>query len=201
MHKDTILAHFETNDPVILPYLQKLEPFPLLEKGDASKFFFQLCREIVGQQLSSKAASAIFKRFEALFPNGITPEAVIALSHEELRASGISNAKARYVRNIAEAVVAGLLPFEDFHEMKDMLVIQHLTKVKGIGHWTSEMFLMFTLGRADVFSFGDLGLQKGFKKLYNFKKEPTRKQIEKVVKKWSPYRTYGCLALWSVVDG
>ncbi len=197
-----IIRHFEQNDPLLAPYVRRLEMKDGLQSVEPSQYFVQLCREIVGQQLSGKAAKAIYTRFTVIFPQGqITPEALLAFSHEELRATGISNAKARYVRNIAEAVVAGELPFEHFPRLSDEEVVRVLTKVKGIGAWTSEMFLMFTLGRENVFSFGDLGLQKGIKHLYRFKTIPPRPKLEKLLAKWHPYRTYAALALWSVVDG
>ena len=118
-----------------------------------------------------------------MFPNKkITPKNVIKTPHEVLRSVGLSNAKARYIRNIAEAVESKLLRFHDLPLMEDEEVVEHLIQIKGIGRWTAEMFLMFTLGRENVFSHGDLGLRNAMKKLYKFRKEPTRDHIEKIVK-------------------
>ena len=121
-------------------------------------------------------------------------------SHETLRSSGLSNAKASYIRNIAEAAVNKKLVFEKLPSMNDDAVIETLVQIKGIGRWTAEMFLIFTLGRENVFSTGDLGLKKGMIKLYGLKKEPNLKQIIKITEKWSPYKTYGSLVLWHVND-
>lgn len=196
-----IVQHFKKKDPILFSYLKQVGPIEDLQGDLPKNYFFRICKEIVGQQLSSKAGHAIFARFKNVFPQGIVyPEAVVAASHEVLRDSGISHAKARYVRNLAESVVSGDLDFKNFRKLSNEQIIEKLTKVKGIGPWTSEMFLMFTMGREDVFSPGDLGLRKAIKKIYKFKKEPNKEQIEKIVSQWSPYKTYGCLALWQALD-
>jgi len=128
------------------------------------------------------------------------PFDILSMSHGQLRATGMSNAKARYVRNLAEEIVHGDLPISSLDSMTDEEVIDKLTKVKGIGPWTAEMFLMFTLGREDVFSFGDLGLKKAIIKIYGFKKDPARKQIEKIISRWSPYKTYASRILWASLE-
>ncbi|MEK7458323.1 MAG: DNA-3-methyladenine glycosylase [Patescibacteria group bacterium] len=197
----SINSHFKSKDPVIFQVLQKFGDISVSKPAHPNTFFYKLCREIASQQLAGKAADAIFSRFEALFPNKkITPKNVIKTPHEVLRSVGLSNAKARYIRNIAEAVESKLLRFHDLPLMEDEEVVEHLIQIKGIGRWTAEMFLMFTLGRENVFSHGDLGLRNAMKKLYKFRKEPTRDHIEKIVKKWSPYKTYASLALWKSLD-
>lgn len=197
----SINAHFKSKDPIIFQALQKLGDVSVSKPAHPKTFFYKLVREIAYQQLAGKAAAAIFSRFEALFPNKIiTPQCVVALSHEAIRGVGLSHAKARYIRNIAEAVESKLLRFHDLPLMEDEEVIAHLIQIKGIGRWTAEMFLMFTLGRENVFSHGDLGLRNAMKKLYKFRKEPTRERIEKIVKKWAPYKTYASLVLWKSVD-
>ena len=112
----------------------------------------------------------------------------------------MSHAKARYLKHLAEEIVHGDLPIFHLNSMTDQEIISKLTKVKGIGPWTAEMFLMFTLGRDDVFSFGDLGLKKAVIKIYGFKKDPTRKQIEKIISSWSPYKTYASRILWASLE-
>ena len=197
----SINSHFKTKDPIIFQALQKFGTVSVPKPAHPDTYFYKLCREIASQQLAGKAADAIFSRFEALFPNKeVTPKNVINTPHEVLRSVGLSNAKGRYIRNIAEAVESKLLRFHNLSLMKDEEVIEHLIQIKGIGRWTAEMFLMFTLGRKDVFSYGDLGLRNAMKKLYKFRKEPTQERIEKIVKKWSPYKTYASLALWKSVD-
>ncbi|MEK7172549.1 MAG: DNA-3-methyladenine glycosylase 2 family protein [Patescibacteria group bacterium] len=196
-----IAQHFKKKDPILHSYLKQVGPIEDLQGDLPKNYFLRICKEIVGQQLSSKAGRAIFSRFKNVFPQGvICPEAVLATSHETLRNSGISHAKARYIRNLAQAIANGDLDFKNFKKLANEQIIEQLTKVKGIGPWTSQMFLMFTMGREDVFSPGDLGLRKAIKKIYKFKKEPSPKQIEKIVSQWSPYKTYGCLALWGIMD-
>lgn len=196
-----ILAHFKVRDPILYPYLVASWPLEELKRAWPSAYFFRICREIVYQQLADKAASAIFARFQALFPNRrVAPSSVLEISHELMRNAGLSNAKARYIRDLAERVAKGELNFKNFSRFTDEQVVEELVKVKGIGQWTAEMFLMFTLAREDVFSHGDLGLRKAMKKIYGFRKEPAKKRVESIVKKWTPYKTYGCLALWAVAD-
>ncbi|KKS31067.1 MAG: DNA-3-methyladenine glycosylase II [Candidatus Amesbacteria bacterium GW2011_GWA2_42_12] len=196
-----IFSHFKTHDPVIHMVMNTYGLEVLEKPAHPDTYFYKLVREIAHQQLAGKAAAAIFSRFEALFPNkNITPKRVVALSHESIRGVGLSNAKARYIRNIAEGVESGLLKLHNLPKMSDEEVVLHLIQIKGIGRWTAEMFLMFTLGREDVFSYGDLGLRNAMKKLYKFRKEPTQERIEKIVKKWVPYKTYASLALWKSLD-
>lgn len=195
-----ILSHFKINDPILHSYALQVELSPI--KRDSSKnYFYRLCREIIRQQLSDKAGGAIFGRFQKLFPNGlVTALDILSISHGRLRASGMSHAKARYVRNLAEAVIHGDLPISHLDSMADEEILEVLTKVKGIGPWTAQMFLMFTLGREDIFSHGDLGLKKGMIKVYKLKKDPTKKQVEKIISRWSPYKTFGSRILWASLE-
>ena len=196
-----IVKHFKENDKVLFSAIEKAGAIKTLEKSGTDTYFVKLCREIIGQQLNGKVVKVIFSRFENLFSNAkITPRKVLNIPHKTLRGVGMSHAKARYVRNLARMVVAKELNFNDFEDLDNEQVIGELCKVKGIGPWTAEMFLMFTLAREDVFSHGDLGLRKAVEKLYGFKKKPTREQIEKIAVKWAPYRTYACLVLWQSLD-
>jgi DNA-3-methyladenine glycosylase II len=189
-----IKNHFKKVDAILYKAIKDLY---LLEKVSPKDYFAKLCGEIINQQLSDKASATIYKRFQKLFPDGkITPERTLNLTHQELRGTGTSNAKVKFIKSLAQKVVNKEAQLEKLDSMTDEEVIKELTKIKGIGPWTAEMFIMFSLGREDVFSHGDLGLNKAIKKLYGFKKEPTRKQIEKITKKWSPYRTYACTILW-----
>lgn len=193
--------HFKKNDPVIYEYFVKVGKLPAIKKDTPQNYFFRLCREIISQQLSDKSASAIFNRFVALFPTGkVDPSDIIVLPHETLRNTGMSHGKARYVRNLAEAVENKIVDFTHFETVSDEEIITELIKVKGIGRWTAEMFLMFVLGREDVFSHGDLGLRKGLQKIYRFKKDLSKEEIEKMIKKWSPYKTYASRILWASLD-
>lgn len=167
----------------------------------SNDYFSELCEIIINQQLSDKAAATIFARFKKLFPKEkIIPQVLLKLSDEKIRSCGTSNAKVSFLKDLAEKVLAEDLRFDGLDKLSDEKVITELIKVKGIGPWTAEMFLMFTLGREDVFSHGDLGLRNAIKKLYKFKKDPTKKQIEKIVNKWKPYRTYACRILWKSLE-
>lgn len=194
-----IKRHFQQVDPVLYSAIKKLD---LLEKADPENYFAKLCGEIINQQLSDKASATIFARFKKLYPGGkITPRHTLKLSHEDIRSVGPSNAKVKFIRELAQKVVNGEVNLEKFDGLNDEAVITELTKIKGIGPWTAEMFMMFSLGRTDIFSHGDLGLKKAIKKLYGFKKDPSRERLDAITKKWSPYRTYACLVLWQVIDG
>ena len=196
-----ILNHFKKHDPLLHSFALKIGVVKVLGKENPRNYFLKLCNEITGQQLSGASADAIFTRFKKLYPKGVTPKAVLGTSHAKLRKVGMSNAKARYLRYLAEAVVEGKLQLNKLDSLPDEEVKKQLIQVKGIGPWTAEMFLMFTLGRPDVFSHGDLGLRKGLKKIYGFKKDPSIKRIEKIISKWSPYKTFASLILWEVLEG
>ncbi len=196
-----IKSHFKKVDPVIHRVIIEMELDPLQQPKRSTDYFKQLCRKIIAQQLASKAAHAIISRFYDLFERKrVTPDKVLAFSEQELRNVGMSWAKARYTRDLAQKVKNKEVKLNNLHNLDDKLVVEELIKVKGIGNWTAEMFLIFTLGREDVFSHGDLGLRKALQKLYGFKDKPNEKQMNKIVNKWSPYKSYGCLALWRSID-
>ncbi len=196
-----IKSHFQKEDKRIYKIMSGMNLELLKQPKSSKNYFLKLCREIIGQQLANKAAHAILNRFFLKFSDkNITPEKVFSLSEKELRDVGMSWAKARYIRDLAEQTKNKSINFTNLHKLSDEEVIKELTKVKGIGKWTSEMFLIFTLGREDVFSFGDYGLRRAIQELYNLKKKPTDKQVEKIVSKWSPYKSYGSLALWESLD-
>ena len=173
--------------------------WPVKLKWRATKdFFAALCNEIVSQQLSDKVADVLYQRLNQTCGSSITAEIITRLTDQQLRDTGMSWSKVKFIKNLAQAVITQAIDLEALTKLKDELVIAELTKLHGIGPWTAEMFLMFSLGRQDVFSHGDLGLRRAIKKLYGFKNEPTRQQVEKITTKWSPYRTYACLVLWKI---
>ncbi len=194
------LSHFRTADPILFSVAQTitLEAQP---PRSPDLYFVSLCEEIIGQQLSGKVADVLFDRFRKLFSRRkITPRAVLKISEETLRTTGMSWSKTRFIRDLAQHVITKSVQLDQLAQLPDDDVIGELTRVKGIGPWTAEMFLMFTLGREDVFSYGDLGLRKAIKKLYGFKKDPPVKQMEKIVNKWKPYRTYAARILWKSLE-
>lgn len=194
----TIRKHFQSVDPILYSVLEKISP---IEHSSRTTYFEDLVSAIIQQQLSEKAGETIWLRFKKLFPkDDMTPEKVLALPDDKIRKVGTSWSKAGYIKNIARAIVDKSLIVEKLPELKDEEVIVELTKIKGIGRWTAEMFLMFTLDRPDVFSHGDLGLRNAIKKLYNFKKDPSQATIERLSQKWSPYRTIACRILWRSLE-
>jgi len=196
-----IKHHFQKTDPTIYKVIVEMELNPLQQPKRSTGYFRKLCREIIAQQLASKAAHAIIGRFYDLFERKhVTPDKLLAFSEQKLRNVGMSWAKARYTRDLAQKVKDKEVRLNNLHNLDDKLVVEELIKVKGIGNWTAEMFLIFTLGRENIFSHGDLGLRKALQKLYGFKDKPNEKQINKIVDKWSPYKSYGCLALWKSID-
>ncbi len=168
-----------------------------------NNYYESLVRSIVYQQLSGKAASIIYERFLDLFVFDIYPKPkdILAISIETLRSSGLSYQKVNYIRDLSEKWQDGTMNLTDIDSMTDEEISSELIKVKGIGQWTADMFLMFTLGRPDVFPFGDLGIQKGVMILTNMNRLPTQKEMERKTKKWQPYRTVAAWYLWKLVDG
>ena len=203
MKSNKILSHFRKADTVIFEIMKgvNFNEWIAPKKAKRDSIFFQaLCREVIGQQLAGKAANAINKRFAKLFrKREITPDALLKLPNQTLRDTGMSWAKAGYVKNIADAYITKIVEFDKLYKMDDEEIVKQLTTIKGVGNWTAEMFLIFTLGREDVFSFGDLGLRKGFSKVYGVE-NPNKEQVEKVVSKWTPYKSYGSIALWHSLD-
>lgn len=200
MHDGIIKEHFKKADPIIFEILKDLKLTKWVKKRPKSGFFPIICESIISQQLSDKAARTIYNRFLELLPSKkVTPDNILLIPDKKLRNAGMSWAKASYVKNIAALTLSGELNLAALTEMSDDRVIRELTKVKGIGAWTAEMFLIFSLGRENVFSHGDQGLKTAIAKLYNLKK-PARSRIDRIVSKWKPYRSYGCIALWHSID-
>ncbi len=190
--------HLQSVDAKLYSYIEKITIPDFTKRQDS---FTELCDTIISQQLSGKAASTIFERFKSLFPNKkITVEKLLKLDDERIRSCGTSWAKVRSLKDLAQKVKDGLVNLEKLDVMSDEEVKTHLVQIKGIGPWSAEMFLMFSLGREDIFSLGDLGLKKGLMKVYGMKKEPSVKQIEKIVSKWRPHRTYASRILWKSLE-
>jgi DNA-3-methyladenine glycosylase II len=184
-------------DPVLRAIIERIGPCRM-EFGPPE--FHSLAEAIVYQQLNGKAAVTIFKRFAALAGEPLTPAGILKLTNEQMRSAGLSKQKSSYLRDMAERAVAGQLDFSKLHEMSDEEVIKHLTQVKGVGVWTAQMFLMFTLKRPNVLPTGDFGVQMAIKKHYNKRKVPKPAQMEKLAKAWEPYRSIACWYLWKSMD-
>ena len=194
------ISHFKKNDLLLYNTILKIgeiKPYEIRNSGD---YFSDLCESIVGQQLSGKAASTIWGRFISLMPQKkVTPQNVLKVDTEDMRKAGMSYSKAKYVKDLAEKVKDKLVKLDQLERLSDQEVVDELVKVKGIGPWTAEMFLMSSLAREDVFSAGDLGLKRAIEKLYE-KENPSREEMETISIKWSPYRTYACTVLWNSLN-
>ena len=158
---------------------------------------------IVNQQLSSKAAATIYRRVLALLPGGgpPTPVAILAVPEPELRSAGLSRAKAAYIRDLAARVCANDVHLDALAILGDEAVVAELTKVKGIGRWSAEMFLMFRLHRPDVLPVGDLGIVNAMRRAYGLRKAPAPARMEKIAAPWRPYRSVACWYLWRSLEG
>lgn len=191
-------------DPVIARLVAAAGPCQLGARRELTHFG-ALCRSITFQQLAGKAASTIFGRFVALATSGrtpvdLTPKGVLACSEDDMRAAGLSAAKTRSIRALAERAASGELPFDDVHTIGDEELIERLSAVPGIGRWTSEMFLMFQLGRLDVWPVGDLGVRKGYATAWGLPEMPTPKELDAYGETFRPYRSVAAWYCWRAVD-
>ncbi len=175
--------------------------FPKPVLGREGTAFEALCRSIIYQQLSGKAAGTIYGRFLKLFPKDVpTPKLLLRKTSEQLRAVGLSNQKTNYLYDLARKFDEGFITPEKFPEMTDEEIREHLVAVKGIGVWTADMFLMFTLCRPNVLPTLDLGIKKGFQKCFKLRALPDEKKMQKLAKDWHPYCTIASWYLWRLAD-
>jgi DNA-3-methyladenine glycosylase II len=184
--------HLARRDPILKRLMKQIGPCTLTINPDG---FSVLVRSIVSQQISSKAARSISGRLEESI-GGIVPKAVLGASDDTLRAAGLSVAKTRAVRDLAEKVHSGAVPLKRLPEMSDEEVIEFLVLVRGIGRWTAEMFLIFSLGRFDVLPVADFGLREGVRRQYELEEHPSKQELEKLAEPWRPYRSIGTWFMW-----
>jgi DNA-3-methyladenine glycosylase II len=216
------VSHLKKSDPVMRVIIERIGPCRM-QFGPPE--FHSLAESIVYQQLNGKAAATIFERFAALAGEPLTPQGVLKLSDEQMRGAGLSKQKSAYLKDLAAKTSSGLLDFVRLPELPDAEVVEHLTQVKGIGVWTAQMFLMFTLKRENVLPTGDFGVRMAMYKHYLDKqrvkagkkvsagkksvaakkskrkiKLPSPEQMEKIAKSWEPYRSVACWYLWQSLD-
>lgn len=206
------IAHLKQCDPVMASIIARVGPFRL-DRRPAT--FEAMVRAIVFQQLAGAAARAIYQRLQAACEQAvagqdterslyggfaITPESVLALTEELMRACGLSRQKLSYIRDLAQKTLAREVDFASLPGMSDEEVIAHLTRIKGVGPWSAQMFLIFALGRPDIMPTADLGINMAICKAYGKRKIPKPKQILKFSEKWKPYRSIACWYLWRSVD-
>ena len=190
-----------TKDKKLKKIIALQEPYVLVSRKNV---YLHLCSSIMSQQLSTKVAAVIYNRFLNLYKNkkpGLLQ--IIDTPVESLRSIGLSNAKARYIQNVCRFFLAEKITDATLHKMSNKELIKYLSQIKGVGQWTVEMILMFTLGREDVFALDDLGIQHSIAKLYQLDATDKKTLKEKMLKlsaKWSPYRTFACRYLWGWKD-
>ena len=197
-------TRLKRSDPVMKAIIERI-PDKQLDRTEVERpddHYGALLRSITGQQLSVKAAFAIYNRVLAFFDGEVpTPEQILAADPEKLKqAGGLSRAKTSYLRSLAEHVVNGELELQKLNDLPDDEVIAELTAVKGLGVWTSQMFLMFHLGREDVMPTGDLGIRRAVMFEYGLDELPGPEELIAIAEPWRPHRTLACLYLWASVD-
>ena len=182
------------NDIILSRIINKFEDLELISRGD---IFFTLIRSIIGQQISVKAASTVWSRFTEKVGN-ITPVNILSVDFEDLRSCGLSQKKVEYVIGISESwhEYSSL----DWQGMDDEEIIEKLIKLRGVGKWTAEMILIFTLLRPDVFPIGDIGMIRGIEKTYNSGVRMSNDELYALSEKWKPWRTVACCYMWRTVD-
>ncbi len=166
------------------------------ERRDGAPSYQHLLRIIAGQQLSVKAAATIFGRLEAALEGNFQPEHLLAMHDDELRGLGLSRQKIGYARGLSQAVLEGSLVPEELGQLPDADVIARITALKGFGRWSAEMFLLFALGRPDVWPADDLGIQAGLHRLRNMRARPDRARADRIARPWRPYRGAAAIFVW-----
>ncbi len=189
---------FLKDEPYLGPFVARIAR-PKFTAGQDP--FQALVRSIVYQQISGKAAASILRKFQALFPRKkITPKKLLQFSDAEMRTAGLSSQKIVYLRDLATKFLNGIIDPSRFPEMTDEAIREHLIAVKGIGRWTADMFLMFTLHRPDVLPTGDLAIQKGMQKVFCLRTVPNVKKMNDLARVWQPYRTIASMYVWRAID-
>jgi DNA-3-methyladenine glycosylase II len=187
--------HLRRADPVLSLIIEQVGSYSLKRRPEK---FQALVRAIIFQQLAGKAAQSIYERFVGLFPSTRfpSPAGVLEVGEADLRRIGLSRQKTAYIRDLASHIVAGTLSFQRFPRMDDEEIIAELTRVKGIGRWTAEMFLIFNLGRPDVLPVDDLGIRNGVMRAYGLEKPPRAAELRQLGEPWRPYRTVATWYIW-----
>ena len=191
---ETAKKELSDNDIILSRIINKFDDLELISRGD---IFFTLIRSIIGQQISVKAASTVWSRFTKKVGE-ITPKNILSVDFEDLRSCGLTQKKTEYVIGISESWHEYSL--FDWNKMDDEEVIEKLIKFRGVGKWTAEMILIFTLLRPDVFPIGDIGMIRGIEKSYNSGVRMSNDELYALSEKWKPWRTVACCYMWRTVD-
>jgi DNA-3-methyladenine glycosylase II len=194
------IAHLTDADPVLGEVIRRVGPFRLSPRTEGTHFD-AVCRSIIYQQLSGKAAATIHGRVLTLYGGrSPLPRELAATTDEQLRGVGLSRQKLSYLKDLALRVASNELPIETLHDLVDEEVIDALVRIKGVGRWTAQMFLMFRLGRPDVLPDLDLGIQKAIQRAYRLRKRPLPGRVLKIGAAWAPYRTVASWYLWRSLE-
>jgi len=200
MNSQAAIAHLQ-QEVTIKPLLVNIEMPDFTPSG---RIYYDLLASIVSQQLSVKVADVIFKRFLSLFSDNYPhPELVVAIEFDRLRSVGLSGQKAAYLQNVAQFAIENDLEKMDWASMSDEEIIAFLTTIKGVGKWTVQMLLMFTLKRPDIFPVDDLGIQQGMQRLFKIEEQNPRLlkiRMTELAEPWRPWRTVACRYLWRWKD-
>lgn len=191
------IQHLLKVDPVLADLIQNIEK---REIELSTNYFVSLIDSIIGQQLSNRVAEILSERFWGLFQSTPSPRDVIDLDAKLVRACGIAEFKILYIKNLATAIENGTIVFDSFENLSDSEICAALTSIKGIGPWTSEMFLLFSMGRKDVFSKSDAGLKRAICVLYKLDKDNYLSLVDNIIQKWHPYQSIASLYLWAGLD-
>lgn len=198
MHRKAV-AHLRKADPVLRDVIERVGPCRLRPSAEGSHFE-HIARAIIYQQLSTKAATTIHGRVQALCGGALSADPLSRLPDESLRQAGLSRQKLGYLRDLSMRTTDGSLDTSRLQDLPDDDVTRQLVQVKGVGLWTAQMFLMFRLGRPDILPVLDLGIRKGVQRAYRLRKLPEARRIEKIAAPWAPYRTVGSWYMWRVLE-
>lgn len=192
------VRHLKAADPVLAGIIRKVGPCRLPAPRPGPKSVFEsLVMAILYQQLTSKSAGAIYRKFKALYPRYPGPGDVLATSDARFRGAGVSPQKAGYLKDLSWKVADGTVNLRGLGRLSDEEVVETLTEVRGVGRWTAEMVLIFTLGRPDVLPVGDYGLQKAVRGAYGLRSLPKPERFRRIAKPWRPYRSTASWYLWA----
>ena len=186
-------VRFLKRDPIMKKIINSVGDYTLKKRNH---HFAVLVESIISQQLATRAAEVIFNRFKDIYPKFPTSDEFLATNKSKLRSVGLSSMKIEYLKDLARQVDQGKVRLDLLSKMTDEEVVAHLTQVKGIGRWTAEMFLIFSLNRPDVLPIHDLGLQKGVQKAFSLPELPQPEEVERLGMRWKPYRSIATWYLW-----
>lgn len=194
---DQSLIHLINSDIILGKLIHTIGEYSLNLNAN---YYLSLTQSIIGQQLSIKAKQTIWNRVLLLCNNKVTPENILSLTDKSLRDVGVSFRKISYIKGLSKKVSNETITFNDIEKKSNEDVLKLLTSINGIGNWTAEMFLIFSLGRLDVFAFDDIGLQRSIKWLYKLDEDLSHSTLEQISNKWAPYRSIASLYLWEIVN-